>query len=228
MALRPAYRLTQHQGHRLVTGPAAEPVTLAEVRTLLRDPPAADDDFIEDCITQARMMFEAATGIACINQTWKLTLNDWPGNVPEPTVSGYVEMPTTELYSGTATRDYVELPRYPLSSVSGINVYDENDSATAVTVNTVFFSDTQSFPGRLVLRFGQTWPVNTRRANGVEITYVAGFGADATTVPETIKLAIQRMAGYLYENRGDGCSATAVFSGTGALQIAAEYVNVRL
>ena len=79
MALRPTLKLTQPQGHRLVTAPAAEPVTLEAVRTLLREPPTAENDFITSCITQARILFEGTTGIACINQTWKLTLNNWPG-----------------------------------------------------------------------------------------------------------------------------------------------------
>lgn len=226
MALRPRKNLTQHSGHRLVTGPAVEPVTLAQVRTLLRDPPMEDDEFISECIRLAREVFEASTGIACISQQWKLTLDSWPGDTPEPLWDGALQLPRSELRSNRV--DYVELPRYPLRTVDSMTTYDLDNSGSAVSVGAVFFTDTSAFPGRLVLNAGETWPTALRDRAAIEITYTAGFGTTADSVPFTVRRAIQQVAGYMYENRGTGCSAQFALSQTGALQIASEYVMVRL
>lgn len=226
MALRPQKRLAQQSGHRLVSGPATEPVKLNAVRNLLRDPPVEENDFIEDCITQAREVFEATTGIACISQRWKLTLDNWPGATVEPWWDGMLQIPRSELNSGRI--DYIPMPRYPLLSVDSLLTYDLDNEAASVIVADVFFIDTNSFPGRLVLNAGETWPTALRDRAAIEIEYTAGFGTSANSVPFSIKRAIQQVAGYMYENRGSGCSAQFAMSQTGALQIASEYVTVRL
>lgn len=225
MPLRPTRRLAPHAGHRLVTAPAVEPVTRDELRTLLRDPPTEENGFIDTCLPEARQIFEAITGLACINQTWRLTLDAWPGG-REAWQDGYRELPVSELNRGMI--DYVTLPRYPLSSVTGIQTYDMDNTPAAVAVSDVFYLDLASFPGRLILQDGQTWPVALRNRNAIEITYVAGFGANAAAVPATIKRAILQIAAYLFDNRGSGCSPEKIISSTGALQIASEYVMVRL
>lgn len=227
MPLNPPVRLAQHAGHRVVTGPAAEPVTLAEMQALLRNPPSDENAFISLCITEARAVFETITNIACINQTWKLTLDRWPGG-PEPWWDGTRELPVTELYTQRGAPRHVLLPKYPLSSVSSVTTYDTADASTSVTVNNVFFTDTASYPGRLCLRSGQVWPIALRDHNSIEIQYVAGFGSAESDVPAVLKRAIQQMAAYLYDNRGTGCSPEAIITGSGALQIAAEYVTVRI
>lgn len=225
MALRAPKRLAPHQGHRLITGPTGYPVTMQEMLQLLRDPPDDEYLFIAECVKEATRLFEGLTGIACLNQTWRLTLDNWPGG-GERWWDGYRQLPVTELQRGE--QDYVVLPRYPLGSVSAVTTYDLSGVATSVTVADVFFTDSASFPGRLVLQPGQTWPIALRDRNAIEITYVAGFGATAADVPEPVRRAIRQVAAYLFDNRGSGCSPEKIISSTGVLQIASEYVTVRL
>lgn len=225
--LRGSHRLTQQKGHRVQTGPASEPISLSEVRALLRNPPTTDNDFITTCITQARLIFEAVTGIACIDQTWKLTLDHWP-NYNQVWAPGYHNTAVTEIYDYGSHKTAVKLPRRPLQSVDSVSVYDSGDNETVVSVSDVFFVDTASLPGRLCLRFGQTWPVVLRRYNGIEITYTAGFGSSADDVPESIKRAIQQVAAFLYMHRGEGCDPADAVVRSGALTLAAEYTDVRL
>lgn len=226
MPLHPVKRLTQHSAHRIITGPAAEPVTLAEVRELLRQPPTDDNSFIETCLTQARIAFEAYTNIACITQSWRLTLDHWPGG-REELGAGFYSLPVSELYSGSAGRA-IELPRYPLSEVTSVTTYDEGDNSSAVSVGTVFFVDLASLPGRLCLRSGQTWPIALRDYNSIEIAYVAGFGAAASAVPEELKRAIGQIAAYLYEHRGEGCTPMDAVRKSGALALASTYIGARI
>lgn len=226
MALRPRRRLTQHSAHRIVSPPGTEPVTLEAVRTLLRSPSPEENAFIETCILQARIAFEAATGIACITQTWKLTLDQWPGFADEAE-SGYHQMPRGELAAQALYERIIEMPRYPLGEISTISVYDEADNATAVTVADIFFVDTQSLPGRLCLRYGQIWPVAQRLFNAIEITYTAGFGATTDDVPAELKRAIEQTAVYLYDHRGEGCEPMNAVRMSGALGLASDYIRAR-
>ena len=216
MALRPAKPLARHRGHRVETAAAAVPVYLAVVLELLREPPEDEYSFIEDTIRQAVAVFESITGIACINQTWKLTLDEWTHG------SGDLPLPLAPI------QNYITLPRYPLSSISAITTYSPSNTATPITTSDFFFLDTNSLPGRLILKDGQNWPVALRSRNSIEISYVAGLGTSPDDVPVEIRRAIGQIISYLYENRGAGCSAEKAVMASGALQIAAEYVKVRL
>ena len=227
MSLRPRVTVTQHQGHRLQTGPAIEPVSLDEALELIISPPVEEENFIDNCITDARIIFEAATGIACIDQTWRLTLDRWPTQA-DPWWDGVREMAVSELYSSDRGPEYVTLPRYPLQSITSMVTYDQSDTQGAITVATVFNVDTESFPGRVALRAGQSWPTALRQRNAIEIDYVAGFGTAATDVPRNIRRAILNMTNFLYENRGVGCGSGQVMSASGAWELASEYVNTRI
>ena len=93
----------------------------------------------------------------------------------------------------------IELPRPPLQSVTSLTVYDDADAASVVAAST-YFVDSDREPGRIVLRSGKTWPTVGRVAGGVEVVYVAGYGA-ATGVPQTIRQGILLLTAHLYENR---------------------------
>lgn len=202
LSLFPRNDQTQHFAHNIVTEPTAEPITRSELRTFLRNPPTEDNEFLDDCLVQARVLFEAYTGVACITQVWKLTLDYWP-------------------------QLQVELPRYPLASVDSVTTYDSSGSYTAQTIATLFYVDTQSKPGRLRLKNDQAWPTASQNTNAIEIQYTAGYGSAATDVPLTLRRALLTLAGYLYMHRG-ACSEADAFHKSGVLQIAAPYVKVRM
>lgn len=220
MALRPAIPQFTHRGNRRVSGPAAEPVTAAEFRTFVKaDVGVVSDAEANSYITQAREFIEEIEGIAFVNETWRLSLDNWPGYI-EPWWDGVREMAVTELTSGRPRVLY--FPRYPLSSVSSVKTYDEASNETTVTINQVFDVDTESRPGRLGLKFGQTWPTATRPINAIQIDYVAGFGAAATDVPVGLRAAVLNLAGYYYEHRGE-CDMRTAYMKSGASDVLAAY-----
>jgi len=47
------------------------------------------------------------------------------------------------------------------------------------------------------------FPTDLRKANGLEINYTAGYGANRTDVPEAIMVAIMQYMTFMYEHRGD-------------------------
>ena len=73
--------------------------------------------------------------------------------------------------------------------------------------------DIYSEPARLSETYGYSWPSTYDRLNAIEITFLAGYGATAATVPETIKQAILLLLAHYYENREattDGRAITSV------------------
>jgi uncharacterized phiE125 gp8 family phage protein len=169
----------------LVTPPALEPVTLLEAKAHARIDSTADDALVTNLIIAARQWAERTTGRAFITQTWKLAID---------------MLPIEKYWPDDAHS--INLPRSPLQSVTSVQYYDDNDAATLWATSN-YFVDTSREPGRLVLRSGSVWPSPTRVANSMIVTYVAGYGSDASSVPEPIKTAIRELVGHLYEHRGD-------------------------
>lgn len=215
MALRRPNLYYNLRGNKLVTGPALEPVSLTELKTHLRIPTATEDEdlYLGQTILDAVRWIEDDLNIAMINQTWKLTLDKWPG-YHEPWWDGVREMPISELYSGDRAKDIV-LPRFPLVSVSSVTVYDEESNSTAVTIANVFDIDINSTRGRMKLKRGATWPIATRSLNAIEINYVAGYGTAAEDVPPSLRRGVLEMAAYLYTHRGD-CTPEGAYKMSGS------------
>lgn len=165
----------------LVSPPETEPVSLAEAKAHARIDTDADDALIAALIVAARQWAEHATGRAFITQTWQLSLDAPEGR---------------EIF----------LPRAPLQRVSSLQFFDDADTAHAWP-NESTFVDTSHEPGRLVLRSGAVWPSPRRAANGLKITYVGGYGDDAASVPQPIRLALMELVTAWYQHRGDETKA---------------------
>lgn len=162
----------------LVSPPETEPVSLAEAKAHARIDDDSDDALIATLIAAARQWAEGATGRAFITQTWQLSL----------------DAPRSRA---------IFLPRPPLQRVLSLAFFDDADTPHAWPAESAFV-DTSREPGRLVLRSGAAWPSPLRATNGFKITYVAGYGDDAASVPQPIRLAILELVTAWHQNRGDG------------------------
>ena len=164
----------------IVTEPTIEPLDLDELKDHLRLSETSDgseDTVLRPFLTTARRYGELTQGRAYLEQTWKLTLEDFPSN-------------------GVLT-----IPRPPLMSVTHIKYYGTGGTATTMTAGR-YYQDTDSEPGRVVLGYGESWPSATLRpGSGVEVQFVAGYGSAATSVPEEMRQAIKLVAGHMYEHR---------------------------
>ncbi len=145
----------------VLTPPANEPVSLADIRTQCRVDSfnTSDDDFLLGEITAARENIEHVWDRALVSRRLKLTLDRFPFD--------------TVLY----------LPQPPLQTIESIKYVSLTGSLTTVDPATYRFDETTD-PGRLVPAYGQFWPwfwpPSLREIKAVEITYVAGFGPVTT------------------------------------------------
>lgn len=166
-------------GVKLSSAPALEPVTLAEAMAHMRVDLSDDNTLITNLITAARGIVEELTSRKLIEQTWIYYLDGFPAG------------------------SVVELPFAPVSSVSGITYTPEGGTATTWS-SSEYIADTTSEPARIVLKEDYDWPDSDYElieANGIAITFKAGYGAAASTVPEELKLAIKLLVAHFYENR---------------------------
>jgi uncharacterized phiE125 gp8 family phage protein len=166
----------------VVTPPAQYPVSLAEVRAQLGIETTDEDARLTGLIAAATEMAEQYTNRSFISRSYRGFLDCFP-------------------YCG-----HLELPRAPLQSVTSITTFDDDGDVATVFSADDYYVDTGSTLGRVALRSGSSWPTFTRRSNGAELIWVAGFGDNPADVPEGIRLAIQVLIGWLNEQRGDEAS----------------------
>ncbi len=184
----------------LVTPPAAEPFTVAEVKLQLRISTSTEDALITRNIAGVRRGMEAYLRRALITQTWKVCFERFP------------------CYDDRE----IELPYPELQSVTHVKYRDTNGDQITLDSST-YEVLTNTLPGKIALLPGQIWPVTQyQRSQPVEIQFVAGYGANGASIPEPIMNAMLLQLGDLYENRQEaiiGTIATSIPTG------AKEYVS---
>ena len=118
-------------------------------------------------------------------------------------------------------RKNIVLPRSPVSSITHVKYYDDdNDATTWATSN--YFLDSASMPSQFTLTKGANYPTGLRPTNGLEIKYVAGYGG-SSSVPFQVKQACLHYAAYLNEHRGDLVEGKSVEAPKVATQLLQPY-----
>lgn len=156
---------------------AAEPITATEAKTHSRVDTSADDAYIATLITSARQWVENWTNRSLVNTTWVLRMPDFPREI--------------------------RIPRSPLSSITSITYIDTNgDSQTLSSAE--YQVNTNAVVGLVkpVVDSTVAWPsIRGGDYDSVVVTYVAGYGAAASAIPDPIKHAVKELVAHLYEHR---------------------------
>jgi uncharacterized phiE125 gp8 family phage protein len=169
----------------LLTPPAAEPLTLDELKAHCVVEHALDDALLTACGVAAREWCEDHCRRAFCTQTFDGYLDTFPCD--------------REMRLGKGT----------LQTVDQVTYYDV-DGAEQTLGPAVYHVDTVRKPGRLWLRSGQTWPATeSGRPNAVKVQFAAGFG-DPPDVPESIKSAIKLLVAHLYAQREPEITGTII------------------
>ena len=183
-------------GIEVVTEAQDFPVSLSEAKNYLRLDDQVDDNFVKQFVVAATQFAENFTNKAFIKRTLRFSVYG-ASEVDTPLWEGMRTAPYVTHY-----RNYIELPVAPAIAVQDIKYYNNEDIQTTWP-STAYYVDTVREPARVVLRDGQSFPTNLRKANGIEITYTAGYGDFATDVPESIRVAVLQYIAFLYEHRGE-------------------------
>lgn len=175
-------------GLTLVTGPTVEVVTRAQVKSHAKIDTTADDAHLDDfLIPAARKHLESVYNLAMVNQTWDLTLDEFPNDSATP----------------------IWVPRYPLVSITSITYVDTaGDSQTWAASN--YRVDAKHRPGRVTPAYGVTWPSTRDQTGAATVRFVAGHGTTADDVPEVLRLSVMVYVAHLYAFREPIITGTIV------------------
>jgi uncharacterized phiE125 gp8 family phage protein len=163
--------------YKLYTAAALEPISSTEAKAHLRVTGTDEDDLITMLIQAAREFCESYTNLQLLTATW-------------------------EMYLDYFSEYEILIEKNPVLAITHIKYYDENNTEQTLAAS-VYEVDVVSQPARLVLKTNQSWPSTYDKKNAVKITFTAGFGATAASVPAQIRQAMLLVIGNMYENRGD-------------------------
>lgn len=204
-------------GIKVLTGPSQEPLSLQEVKEYLRVEDNTDERNIRPLIESARSLIEEHLNRTLISTTYQQFLDGFSEH-EDPLWEGVRQGPYLNYY-----KNYIDLVKSPVISVTHIKTYDDADTATTMSADK-YYVDNAREPSRIVLRQGETFPSALRVANAIEIQYVAGYNSPFQ-IPEPIRLAILQLIAHMYEHRGDmGNAAEASFMPVMVKRLLAPYV----
>ena len=166
----------------LTAAPAVEPISVAEAKAHLRIDHDDEDALIGSLIVTSRLHIETALSLAMITQGWSWRIDDWPEH-------------------GALT-----LPVFPVQSVESISLIGPD--GTDVSVDTDGFRIEATGSRSRLLPVSQRWPASGA-AQGIEITFAAGFGDAGEDVPAPIRQALLMLVAHWYEQREPVAFGTA-------------------
>lgn len=157
-----------------VTEPEVEPITLAQMKTHLREfsSVTARDDEITSLITGARQWVEDYTGRALIDQTWRITINgSWPvlgtdSNAVTPYNPGYSAIG----WDWWRRRGEILLRKSPVIAITQFVSADGMGVETAIDPATFGLCEPDSKWPRLAALNGGSWAGST-----LKLEFRAGF-----------------------------------------------------
>jgi hypothetical protein len=207
------------------TEPASNPVTLAEAKLHLRIDNTDDDTLINNLISAATRWAEDYCDRTFCATQWTMRLDSFYGPVGSPVQFGLkADGNNIEGRQGTVPNLDIELPRPPMvqsGTATAVTItYTPSAGASTTTLDaTEYRVDRQATPGVARPLYGQTWPTHLVDQNSTTVTWWAGYSADGTSVPATVKSAILMLVAHLWRNREMAAEAalTEVPMGTRAL-----------
>ena len=160
----------------VTTAPAVTPITLAEAKSQLRLTTSNEDDHVTTLIEAATTRAEEYQRRSLVNRTYTLLVKDF---------SGWK----------------ILLSRPPLVSVTSVKYYDVDGAQQTLVAGTDYQVVQHDTTPYLLPAVDTEWPATDGRENGVEIVYVAGYGASGDDVPADTKQGIKMLVSDFFENR---------------------------
>jgi uncharacterized phiE125 gp8 family phage protein len=172
----------------IVTAPAVELLTLDEAKEHLRFRSDSKNAEITRMIKTMRQSIERYLKRALITQEWKVYYNQW---------NCELIIPFGNLQLRAASVDPVVELR-PL-----VKYYDTDGTLTTLDQDDYYWVDNKTDPAKIIQKYDVTYPeLQYGRPNAIEITFLCGYGAAATAVPEDIIHALKVMLTNYFENPG--------------------------
>lgn len=165
----------------IYTEPAAEPATVADIKTQLRVDYSDDDTLIANYLKAARVHavnLSKTVPISTVFDTW---LDCWPGD------------------------GVIVLPRRPVSAITSVTYYTSQNVATVLDA-AAYVTMLNAAEPKVAPAYGYAWPTDLRARDAILVRYTAGQGAAEANVDKRLRDLIVGLVCVWYEAR-DGMSA---------------------
>lgn len=159
---------------KLITDAVTEPVTRAEAALFLRYTGDLQNDVLDSLIVAATRYVQNWCNTQLINATFEYYTDSFCDEIP--------------------------ISIGPISSFTMLE-YQDSDDVAQTLASTVYGVDLISPVNKVYLKEGQTWPITRNNPNAVKMTFVAGYGANNSDVPEHYKTVIKMVVSDLFEHR---------------------------
>ncbi len=173
--------------YSIVTQPAIEPVTYAELADHVRLDSTDDDVYATALISVAREYVESLTGRVSNPTTFSLVCDSWE------VLAGVCPGVYGSIYTSPWT---IPLARTPLVSVTSVKYYAPDVESQTTMSTDDYRVITSTEPGLLNIK--ETPPAVDHRPDAIEIEFLAGVSGSTSAI---MKHAIKMMAANLYEQR---------------------------
>ena len=158
-------------------------VSVDDCKLDLRIEHAIDDALILSYINAASKYAREVVGRRLISETIKYSIKDFCG--------------------------VLELPFTPVSEIVEIQYFDADDVSQTLSI-TDFYLYNFDNKTELVFKADVVIPSVFDRRDGVNISFITGFGANSSDIPATITRAIRLLVAHWYENRSSTIVGFAV------------------
>jgi len=198
-------------GLAIIDPPASPVATLEEAQLQTRSENAEESGLLQGLVAAATLQAEAFCRRRFVTQTWRLTLDAFPGargSAPfrigvAPGVgfpwSGMPNWYDAAALRAARHRRAVVVPYPPLVSVESVKYVDL--SGALVTLDPAdYLVRAAETPGEIVPAYAKSWPAARDVADAVTVEFTCGYG-DPEDVPEPIRRAVLLLVGTLYANR---------------------------
>lgn len=162
-------------GYERTSQPGTEPVTLSELKEQAVVSGSTDDALLTRLIKVARYEAENITGRTLMTSSWVRTLDSFP--------------------------DAIQLLKGPVLGITDIKYDDENGNEQTLSSADYTLDKGGGMLAYVVPAYNKAWPTTRDQINAVRVTFTAGYGATAASVPEDIRHWIMVRAATLYEHR---------------------------
>ena len=163
----------------LISAPAVPPITYEAVREHLRLETDDDAGQVGALIEAARAFADGADGWlgrALITQRWRAHYDGFP-------------------------RWAIEVPLPPLQSVEEVAYLDLAGDRQVIDPADYFVDNVSpGWPGRILPAERMHWPSELDRPASVSVAFTAGFGDQAHTLPNDLRLGLLMLIAHWYEN----------------------------
>lgn len=176
------------------------PVSALDLRQHLRIDDAAEDLTLSENLAAALALIDGpeGLGVACLTQTWRLTLDKWS--------------------------DEIKLPGWPVTGLSAITYLDGDATWQSLDHAAAFHVLPAGQDTTLARKSGFALPALASLPGAVRIDYTLGH-ASAAAIDPSLLTALKLLAGHYYENREAATAAKLAEIPLGVGHIFARYAR---